>query len=200
MSDNVADMNSGFYLTVLRDMETVANRVLRVLKPLVVTTASLCDQGDEASPLTHVKPARHNHSTLRANTLALSGANHLGSVACSDYLTPVHPQLRLLHRDLNRQLEQATLTAHLIQGLQESFVQRGRDRANDTLYLLTVVTTIVTPLQIFAGVCQETHAHTASARTLRRHTRAVLTTCATCVVSRFVCRRHELRQLSGAAL
>jgi hypothetical protein len=73
------------------------------------------------------------------------------ATARSTFLLPISPALRLLHRAVLRQFEQAALTLSLVKVLHEQFIQRGRDKSNDTLYLLTVVTTIVTPLQIMAG-------------------------------------------------
>jgi hypothetical protein len=95
---------------------------------------------------------RRGMSSSGAMAAASSVAALLNESARSAFLAPIHPHLRVLHRSILRQYEQATLTCSLAKGLSESFIQRGRDKANDTLYILTVVSVIVTPLQIMAGV------------------------------------------------
>ena len=173
-------LSTAYHTMQLQDLDRLAASMVRLLKPVVATTAALVEQaGDNAGAASTISPAFHNTSgfggsgrnllygggggggglhTLRrgmssgAAMAASSVAALLNESARSAFLAPIHPHLRVLHRSILRQYEQATLTCSLAKGLSESFIQRGRDKANDTLYILTVVSVIVTPLQIMAGV------------------------------------------------
>jgi hypothetical protein len=158
LGDHSDRLSSSYYTMILNDFDRVASSVVRLLKPLVAAVGALCEHPGDTTQ-SERRGGRHHAlgSSGRGGAGSMGGATSgvqqmMHESARATYLASVHPAMRMLHRSLLRQQEQANLTVTLLRGLQEQFVQRGRDKANDTLYLLTVVTTIVTPLQIMAGV------------------------------------------------
>ena len=161
LGDHVDDISGPYHTLMLNDLDRLAGSLVRLLKPLVATTAALSEQETQHAAIGMGASRSYGAQSVRSMVQA---------TARSTFLLPISPALRLLHRAVLRQFEQAALTLSLVKVLHEQFIQRGRDKSNDTLYLLTVVTTIVTPLQIMAGGQHgHTHTHTHSHTRTRVH-------------------------------
>lgn len=166
LGDHVDDIPGPYHTIMLNDLDRLAGSLVRLLKPLVATTAALSEQETQHAAL-GMSSRGYGAQSVRSMVQA---------TARSTFLLPINPALRLLHRAVLRQFEQAALTLSLVKVLHEQFIQRGRDKSNDTLYLLTVVTTIVTPLQIMAGGQHNAHTHTRTEGAADRHMPRIATT------------------------
>ena len=76
------------------------------------------------------------------------------------FLSDVSLDLRNLSKSVSRLSEQLKLTNDLSQPLLSYYKQRKDEETNKILYLLTVVTTIVTPLQLSSGIYGMNVSHT----------------------------------------
>lgn len=149
---SAGSVSDAFYLTQITDFERLASTQVRLLRPLLNTIAKL--GGDHHIELTHAQPSSaSSRGAYTSSQQQLSQQEDLSITgARARFLQDVQATLRVMHRNIARQFDQASLSVNLAKGLLEQYTQRGRDMSNDRLYLLTVVTTIVMPLQIATGV------------------------------------------------
>lgn len=156
LGDHAGDISDTYFRVMLHDLERLAAEVVATLKPLLATAAALA--GGDASSHEQGTYARRARGAAAGGG---SGAQPAAAVSGGKvwlmreesaahalparlaYLSDIRRPLRSVHRHISRQFEQAQLTVSLAQALQDQYTQRGRDESNDTLYLLTLVTTIV---------------------------------------------------------
>ena len=164
LEDRPDAISDNFYVKQINDFERLASTQVRILRPLLNTIAKLA--GDEVE-LNHARASSFSSAggTIHGS-VGGGGYPHHSSVppglmhhddlaiigARARFLQDVQATLRVMHRNIARQFDQANLSVNLAKALLEMYAQKIRDQTNDRLYLLTVVTTIVMPLQIATSV------------------------------------------------
>jgi Mg2+ and Co2+ transporter CorA len=167
-------------LTHIIDLESCAANVSKLLLPAVKMFTDLCisqhiqqanqsfyNKSAQQSPLNSAakqatqKPlfSRISSNNNRGQQAGGAGSSVLSPFQLSQaqsqrslYLSGVYSELRNIQKSVNRLFEQAKFVESVSSSLKQFYKQRRDEQSNRTLYLLTVVTTVVTPMQLATGI------------------------------------------------